>query len=259
MITNNIYEINIKYNNLINNYNKFFFNNIIIYKDNNSSLNIYIKGLNLIENIFNIGFLYLDNLGDIYNLCEKSFVYFIEFINQINISNNMENSIELTIKDAVLFCYKKTILEFNDTINNTKENIDNLNIINKYNNITNIINTIYTCQFHNYLVNNNELDNKNNSKNDVLNQNIINNSKKINTLLKKIINNNIIVKSLDNILEFVNVILKLLLNNKNNYNNIILLLEKFIIKELYLDDNNINLIDEINNNLNNINYLLKLI
>ena len=129
MLYSNINDVISKYNNLLINYNKFFFNNIISYKNNNLSKSIFIKGINLIENIFNISFLYLDNLGDIYNLCEKSYIYFIEFINQINISNNIENNIDLTIKDAIIFCYKKTILNFENNVN-SNNNI-NCMILNK--------------------------------------------------------------------------------------------------------------------------------
>ena len=32
-----------------------------------------------------ISILYLDNMNDVFNLCEKSYIYFIEFINQLSI------------------------------------------------------------------------------------------------------------------------------------------------------------------------------
>ena len=57
MLYSNINDVISKYNNLLINYNKFFFNNIISYKNNNLSKSIFIKGINLIENIFNISFL----------------------------------------------------------------------------------------------------------------------------------------------------------------------------------------------------------
>ena len=116
MINSNTIDIINKYNNLLINFNNFFFNNIIIYKNKFLLKNINIKGINLIENVFNISFLYLDNLGDICNLCERSYIYFIEFINQINISNNIENNIDLLFKDAIIFCYKKTILNFENNL-----------------------------------------------------------------------------------------------------------------------------------------------
>ena len=111
IISENVIEILTKYLLTVNNYNKFFFKNLSIYKDSNFIKNLYIKGLLLIYNIFNISLLYLDSLSDIYNLCEKGYVYFIEFVNQINISNSFEsNSFELTLKDAIIFSYKKPFL-----------------------------------------------------------------------------------------------------------------------------------------------------
>ena len=133
IISEKIVEILTKYLHIVNNYNKFFFKNISIYKDINFLKNLYVKGLLLINNIFNISLIYLDSLSDIYNLCEKGYVYFVEFVNQINISNSFEsNSFELTLKDAIIFSYKKTILTFDNTIQTTisDNNKFKLNIIN---------------------------------------------------------------------------------------------------------------------------------
>jgi len=117
IISENIVEILTRYLLTVNNYNRFFFKNISIYKDTNFLKNLHVKGLLLINNIFNISLLYLDSLVDIYNLCEKGYVYFVEFVNQINITNSFEsNSFELTLKDAVIFSYKKTIFTFDNTI-----------------------------------------------------------------------------------------------------------------------------------------------
>ena len=133
IISENIIEILTKYLLTINNFNKFFFTNITLYKNNKLLENLYIKGIILINNIFNISLLYLDSLVDIYNLCEKGYIYFIEFINQINITNSSENnSFELTLKDAIIFSYKKTIFNIETTVstdisefNNFKHNIIN--------------------------------------------------------------------------------------------------------------------------------------
>ena len=112
IISENIIEILTRYLLTVNNYNKFFFKNISIYKNSNFIKNLHIKGLLLLNNIFNISLLYIDSLVDIYNLCEKGYVYFIEFINQININNSYEsNSFELTLKDAVIFSIKKLFLQ----------------------------------------------------------------------------------------------------------------------------------------------------
>ena len=306
MIYSNINDIISKYNNLLINYNKFFFNNIISYKNNNLSKNIYIKGINLIENVFNISFLYLDNLGDIYNLCEKSYIYFIEFINQINISNNIENNIDLTIKDAIIFCYKKTILNFENNVINKNNNINCiiLNKITRYIKIINNLNIIYSIELHNIDNNSNSIniDNNSNSINNSNNSNSINDnnknndnneeentnkvlniklstiSKKIKYIIKKITNNknsynnlenddaNISDKSTNNLSFFINYIFEYILNISHNNNldyqifyNII---DKYISKDIYNNNNNITLYDKqlfdkiiTNNDVININKL----
>ena len=306
MIYSNINDIISKYNNLLINYNKFFFNNIISYKNNNLSKNIYIKGINLIENVFNISFLYLDNLGDIYNLCEKSYIYFIEFINQINISNNIENNIDLTIKDAIIFCYKKTILNFENNVINKNNNINCiiLNKITPYIKIINNLNIIYSIELHNIDNNSNSIniDNNSNSINNSNNSNSINDnnknndnneeentnkvlniklstiSKKITYIIKKITNNknsynnlenddaNISDKSTNNLSFFINYIFEYILNISHNNNldyqifyNII---DKYISKDIYNNNNNITLYDKqlfdniiTNNDVININKL----
>jgi len=117
-ITENIVEILTRYLLTINNYNQFFFKNISLYNNTNIIKNLHSKGVMLIHNIFNISLLYLDSLVDVYNLCEKGYIYFVEFINQINITNSSyeTNSFELTLKDAVIFSYKKTIFTFDTNI-----------------------------------------------------------------------------------------------------------------------------------------------
>lgn len=281
MIYSNINDIISKYNNLLINYNKFFFNNIISYKNNNLSKNIYIKGINLIENVFNISFLYLDNLGDIYNLCEKGYIYFIEFINQINISNNIENNIDLTIKDAIIFCYKKTILNFENNVINKNNNIKCivLNKITRYIKIINNLNIIYSIELHNIDNNSNSINNDNNGEennNKLLNIKLSTISKKITYIIKKITNNknsynnlenddaNISDKSTNNLSFFINYIFEYILNISHNNNldyqifyNII---DKYISKDIY--NNNITLYDKqlfdniiTNNDIKNINKL----
>jgi len=261
MLYSNINDVISKYNNLLINYNKFFFNNIISYKNNNLSKNIYIKGINLIENVFNISFLYLDNLGDIYNLCEKSYIYFIEFINQINISNNIENNIDLTIKDAIIFCYKKTILNFENNVINKNNNINCiiLNKITNYINITNKLNIIYSIELHNIdNTNNTNINNNDNNNNEEENNNKLLNikllaiSKKITNIIKKINNNNldnddanISDKSINNLSFFINYIFEYILNISNSdnldYQIFYNIIDKYISKELYINNNNNNI------------------
>ena len=109
IVNENLNDIILKYQKLIYNYTKFFNANIYNYNNTNYYEKIYIHGLNIIQNIFNISSIYLCNISDINNICEKGYIYFIEFINQLTISNYNDNNIDLTLKDAILFSYKKTI------------------------------------------------------------------------------------------------------------------------------------------------------
>ena len=267
IITENIIEILTKYLLTINNFNKFFFTNITLYKNNKLLENLYIKGIILINNIFNISLLYLDSLVDIYNLCEKGYIYFIEFINQINITNSSENnSFELTLKDAIIFSYKKTIFSIENTIatdisefNNYKHAIID-EIITIINNLSCILNKNVYKHFY-----------SDTNIIEIINTNIIFLSKiikkicnsidittKISTIDYKIVHK---LKNISSILIYINTIYY---NNDTSYDNevtknILQLIKKFIYKKLFIKkfdnifiSNNI-FIDAFNNNNNNDN------
>ena len=104
---------------------------------------IYLKGLFLIKNIYILLNINCVNDDTIKSIVEKAYVYFIEFIIQININSV---NFELTMKDAVLFTYKKTILSYKLTKSAKKilpTNFDNnLNILCNIFYITNNVNFI---------------------------------------------------------------------------------------------------------------------
>lgn len=270
IISENIIEILTRYLLTVNNYNKFFFKNISIYKNSNFIKNLHIKGLLLLNNIFNISLLYIDSLVDIYNLCEKGYVYFIEFINQININNSYEsNSFELTLKDAVIFSYKKTIftIENNIQCDISEINKNKLKIINE---CLYIINN--SCIIFNY-------DILNLYQTENYNENIIDSQLNLSTLnltkfIKKILintelnskqyetNNNYIYyfKNINSLLNFINENYHLNNNNKDLFKNLITFLDKYIIKKIFLKKIDIlnidsNFFDLLNKN-ENIQFLL---
>lgn len=253
MLSNNIESINDKYLLLIMNYNNFFFKNIDLYKNKNFLQNLYIKGITIIQNIFNISLMHLENISDIYNLCEKGYIYFIEFINQINLSNSIENNFELTIKDAIIFCYKKTILLFENKIINNSNIGDNNNKLYKiiFTHIV-LINNLFILVNLN-LYNNIEIYNNKINDEEILINNIINilneNNKKINKIIKKIIENinfkcltienyDVIIYSLKN---FTNIIIeinnKILLNNNFDISIFLIILDKYLTKNKLLFNN----------------------
>ena len=141
------------YNTFINSlktYTHIFYKNMLfryINKPNYLEF-IYLKGLFLIKNIYI--FLHSINVdtNEIELLIEKAYVYFIEFIIQININSS---NFELTLRDAVMFTYKKTISSYTIRKTNTltKEFDNNLNILCNIFYITNNLNFIenlYTIQ-----------------------------------------------------------------------------------------------------------------
>lgn len=137
------------YKNIIINYTKTIIDkNIVSF---NNFKYIYLKGLNIINNVFKLILLYTNNL-DITNYhSEKVYYYYIEFIGQIKTNSN--NFLDLTIDDATIFVYKKTIFNLNryykcsesGLLNEINIIIDGLSLLIfnfiKYDNI-NIVNTI---------------------------------------------------------------------------------------------------------------------
>jgi hypothetical protein len=244
IISENIVEILTRYLLTVNNYNRFFFKNISIYKDTNFLKNLHVKGLLLINNIFNISLLYLDSLVDIYNLCEKGYVYFVEFVNQINITNSFEsNSFELTLKDAVIFSYKKTIFTFDNTIQTSISNTNKfkLKIINTIISIINNSSIIVNSKIYN-LYNQTEAQN-------IFDQEINTITLNLSKLIKKIfiatdlnskqleVNQNLLIY-LDNIsifLNFINQNYNMLndLNLEEFHINILIFIEKYISKKIF--------------------------
>ena len=211
----NLNDTILKYQKLIYNYTKFFNANIY---NCNSNINyyekIYTHGLNIIQNIFNITSIYLYNISDINNICEKGYIYFIEFINQLSITNYNDNNIDLSLKDAILFSYKKTI--FNLDKHNHNISIIEKKILDNLNSYIFLINNINIIINRNLYVINNNLINMNNDN--IINNidNVCNDNNIENLLLQ---NNNIInkiIKKINNILKFNST-----LDRLNEINNII--------------------------------------
>lgn len=99
------YDAISKYYNLLVQYSLFVHNNLN--NSNTNALFIYEKGLTLINNIYSQILLYTKNIDLAYYNVQKSYYFFIEYINQIEEIDNM--SLDLTINDSIIFVYKKTI------------------------------------------------------------------------------------------------------------------------------------------------------
>ena len=65
---------------------------------------ILIKGIENIYHIFNLLLLYSKNIDFTYHHCQRCYLYYCEFIQQIKDNNELLN---LNIKDATIFIHKK--------------------------------------------------------------------------------------------------------------------------------------------------------
>jgi len=102
-----------KYMTIISEYIKHSLDNV--YLQNISYRNYVIKkGISTITHIFSLLLIYTKNLDMVYYNCQKSYVYYIEFIGQIGEDNH--SFLQLNAKDAALFIYKKTIFEINNDV-----------------------------------------------------------------------------------------------------------------------------------------------
>ena len=123
-----------KYSSLVNEYFKFIFENIPI-KNVFYTRFIIFRGLETITNVFNNILYYTKNIDLAYFHSQRSFYFYIEFIGQIS---NIQNSfLQLTSRDAVIYVYKKTILEISHEYQKkvtspTVEENDKYKIFDKY-------------------------------------------------------------------------------------------------------------------------------
>jgi hypothetical protein len=221
---------------LLKNYTNVFYKNMLTkYLNNPNYLEmLYVKGLFLLKNIFILLFFYCENINEVLLTSEKAYIYYIEFLIQINL-NAM--NLELTFRDAVLFTYKKTLLSYKkqNNTNTIKEKINkdldtNLNIL---------------CNIF-YLIDN---------------RNFIEYDESITTSTSDYINAFVITK-INNIKQLEKKIKHYLITNINlsELNNILLSLRDSVEKKIIINLNNKSnnkLNDKLNDKLNNkIYYLL---
>ena len=98
----------LKYIEIVNTYCKLFHDTISI---QNKSYYKYLfkNGLETISHVFNNILLYTNNLELTFYYCQKAYLYYVEFISQIDNVNH--SFLQLNGKDASLFVYKKSIFE----------------------------------------------------------------------------------------------------------------------------------------------------
>ncbi len=100
---------------------------------------IIMYGIETITHIYKLLLFYTKNLSLTQHHCEKSVLFYVEFITQIGDDNH--SFLQLTSKDAVMFLYKKTLFELDETYikecshtTEDKEKIERFHLMSKLNN-----------------------------------------------------------------------------------------------------------------------------
>ena len=109
----------IKYVTLINDFLNYACNNLNTDNTEIFKHNIQ-KGIQALTHIFKIILIRSDDLNDTIDITQKCFFYYVEFVTQISNSND---HIQLSLNDAIIFLYKKSIFQYDDK-ENTEHTID---------------------------------------------------------------------------------------------------------------------------------------
>jgi hypothetical protein len=132
------YDIFHKYNLLVLEYLNYTKENIKI-----TDRFIINRGLETITHVFKLMFFYTKNLDMTYYHSQKAFYFYIEFIGQI--TDDHQNFLQLSSRDAIMFVYKKTIFDISSENQKQSKNLEEsdklkLDCLNVY---THIVKCIY--------------------------------------------------------------------------------------------------------------------
>jgi len=244
-----------KYYILINQYIAFYieniYENININNDKRYRYYILLKGLDTLSSIMNIIILHTNNIDLAFYYCNKAYYYYIEFISQIDTDNN---HLELTVKDAIIFVYKKTIFEIKEplsSLNNSNVNKENLIKLTTIERMINVVNTYFKIFKFTDIINLNINNNISDTINSNINDNINNNINKT-----EYFNNHVSIDK--NFLKMISKIDKLYINEEQ-FNNIVTNLDN-ILNQVLKTYNRLNIIDSTVYEYDiNLNLLMQLI
>ena len=233
-INDSNFEIFNQYLKIMDKYNNSFINSIHII-DNDYLKYVYYKGVETLTHIFIMLFMYTKNLTLTYFHCEKSLFYYIEFIGQIGDDNH--SFLQLSSKDAILFVYKKTIYDIDDSYkkNLSLDKCDSDTIY-----LLNLLTTVYKQTVNIYI-----------------NINNLNRADEID------IRNNNYISSFNNLNKIFNDIILKFKKRKDNYTQNLEILQKVLLiilnKKYNLTDNIFNyVLTTIVKNIDKCNKLLKI-
>ena len=122
-------------------------NELYIATNNKHHFYIFIRGLETLYHIYQYLLFYTQNVHLAHNYCQKSIYFYIEYINQIMDDPNV--FLKLTITDAILFVYKKTIYNINPKLSKAHLPDNIYNILHIHGNTTKmVISNIYYMNNH---------------------------------------------------------------------------------------------------------------
>jgi hypothetical protein len=112
-LNSSVNDIVKNYKEIINEFLKFILENLKI-KNNIYSRFIILRGIDTVTNVFNIILYYTNNIDLTFYHCQKSYYYYVEFIEQISADQHV--FLQLNSRDASTYVFKKTIYELNRDI-----------------------------------------------------------------------------------------------------------------------------------------------
>jgi hypothetical protein len=115
----------------------------------NTSNYIFLKGIYIVTNVFKIIYYYTKNLELTVNYSNRAAFYYIEYVNQINDKDSDFVFVNLNLKDAVIYVYRKSIYEINDSYKKTVVNNKHEEIL--FDSIHNF--TTFYCQIIQFIFN----------------------------------------------------------------------------------------------------------
>ena len=110
---------------------------------------IFLKGIYIVTNVFKIIYYYTKNLELTVNYSNRAAFYYIEYVNQINEKDSEFVFVNLNLKDAIIYVYRKSIYEINDSYKKTIVNNKHEEIL--FDSINNF--TLFYCQIIHFIFN----------------------------------------------------------------------------------------------------------
>lgn len=110
ILKSSLQELLEKYVSLILEYSKYILEKVTI-KNKKYQEFIFNRGLDTISHVFLMILFYTKSTDMAYYHSQKSFYYYVEYIEQISMTNNQ--LVQLNSRDASIFVYRKTIYEIN--------------------------------------------------------------------------------------------------------------------------------------------------